>query len=107
MPPRSAPLPGIRRESFDEESVADQELEANRAATLKATEYLQALERKSQEKASPPVPAPTEDEDQYQDEEPEFSYHDLREQDEDENFLHSRPRGSSGRRSPTKPATTA
>ena len=47
------------RESFDEESVADQELEAARAAALKVTEYFQALERKSQEKASPPVPTPT------------------------------------------------
>ena len=47
------------RESSDDESVADQELEEARAAALKATEYFQALERRSQEKASPPVPAPT------------------------------------------------
>ena len=57
-PKESAAPRDPERESSDDESVADQEPEAPHAAALKAKEYFQALERKSQEKASPPVPAP-------------------------------------------------
>ena len=46
-----------QRESSDEE-IVDDELEQARVAALEAQERFQALQRRSQEKVSPPVPAP-------------------------------------------------
>ena len=47
------------RESSDDKSLVDHELEEARKAALEANECFLALQRRSHEKATPPAPAPT------------------------------------------------